>query len=176
MQDYIDKISALDGVGGVRVTPAWNGGGTVLCTIIDAEYNPASPTLTKAVQDTIDPKRDGAGIGIAPIGHSVTIDTPDTVTVNVTLHVELDSGYTWDGVKNSVENAVKDYLLELRQAWKNGKAGQETVVRISQIETRLLALTGIVDVGETMINNVAGNLTITNNDLPVIGVIARAEG
>lgn len=175
VQDYIDKVSALDGVGGVRVTPVWKGGRTVLCTIIDAEYNPASATLIKAVQDAIDPKQDGMGTGIAPIDHVVTIDTPDTVTVNVTLHVELDTGYTWDGVKTSVENAVKDYLLELRQAWKNGKSGQGTVVRISQIETRLLALTGIVDIGETQINGVTGNLTIANNDLPMIGVITRAE-
>lgn len=176
VQDYIDKVSALEGVGGVRVTPIWKGSRTVLCTIIDAEYNPASETLIKAVQEAIDPTQDGMGVGIAPIDHVVTIDTPGIATVDVTLNVELDSGYTWDSVKAGIQKVIGDYLLELRRAWKNGKSGQATVVRISQIETRLLDLNGIVDIGGTQINGVSGNLVIAGNDLPVIGVITHAQG
>ena len=69
VQDYIDKVSALDGVGGVRVTPVWNGGRTVKCTILDASYNPATSTLINSVQQAIDPTQDGSGAGIAPIDH-----------------------------------------------------------------------------------------------------------
>lgn len=174
VQDYIDKISALNGVGGVRVTPVWQGGRTVKCTIVDAEYNPASSVLVKMVQDTIDPQQDGLGTGLAPIDHVVTIDTPDTVLVNVTLAVELDTGYTWDSIKTQVESVIAGYLLELRQKWKNGKSGQETVVRVSQIETRLLALEPILDVGGTKINGATSNLNIIDNRLPMMGVVTLA--
>ena len=175
VQDYIDKVSALDGVGGVRVTSVWDGPRTVLCTILDATYGPATSTLINAVQQAIDPTQDGSGVGIAPIDHVVTIDTPDTVTVNVNVPLEFDTGYTWDNMGTIVRQTIEAYLLELRTAWKNYKSGVSTVVRISQIETRLLALTGVLDIGTTKINDVAGNLTIAGNDIPVLGVITHAD-
>lgn len=176
VQDYIDKVSAIDGVGGVRVTPVWNGGRTVLCTILDAKYNPATPTLINTVQEAIDPTQDGSGVGIAPIDHVVTIDTPNTETVNVNIHVEFDTGYSWSNMEALIRETIENYLLELRTAWKNHKTGVPTVVRISQIETRLLSLSGILDIGETQINGVSGNMTISGNDVPVLGVITHAEG
>ena len=175
VQDYIDKVSALDGVGGVRVTPVWNGGRTVKCTILDAEYNRATSTLINAVQQAIDPTQDGFGVGIAPIDHVVTIDTPANVTVNVNVTPEFDTGYSWSNMQSTIESTIAKYLLELRTAWKNYPTGTGTVVRISQIETRLLGLTGILDIGETKINGVAGNLTIAGNDIPVLGVVTNAE-
>jgi uncharacterized phage protein gp47/JayE len=55
IQDYVEKTLALDGVGGVKVYPVWNGGGTVKLVIIDTLYNPPSGTLIDAVQTAIDP-------------------------------------------------------------------------------------------------------------------------
>lgn len=174
VQDYIDKISALDGVGGVRVTPVWQGGRTVLCTIIDAEYNPASPTLIQTVQEIIDPTQDGSGVGIAPIDHVVTINTPATVAVNINVPLEFDAGYSWDNMGETIRQTIEAYLLELRQNWKNSKSGVSTIVRISQIETRLLNLSGVLDIGQTTINGVDKNLIIGGNDLPVLGAVTHA--
>lgn len=171
VQDYIDKVSAQDGVGGVRVTPVWDGPRTVECTILDATYGPASATLIASVQDVIDPTQDGSGVGLAPIDHEVTIDTPETVTVNVVTEIEFDTGYSWDNMQTAIDEAVSDYLLELRTDWKNYPSGTDTIVRISQIETRLLALNGIVDVGNTKINGTAANLTVSGNDIPVMGTV-----
>ena len=77
-------------------TPVWAGGRTVKCTILDAEYNRATSTLINTVQQAIDPTQDGSGVGIAPIDHIVTIDTPNGVTVNVNLLIEFDTGYSWN--------------------------------------------------------------------------------
>lgn len=173
VQDYIDKVSALDGVGGVRVTPVWNGGRTVKCTILNATYGPATSTLINAVQQAIDPTQDGSGMGIAPIDHVVTIDTPSEITVNVNVILEFDSGYSWSNMQSAVEAEIAKYLLELRTAWKNYTTGTATVVRISQIEIRLLSLTGVLDVSETTINGSAGNLMISGNDIPKMGTVTH---
>lgn len=175
VQDYIDKVSALDGVGAVRVTPVWNGGRTVKCTILDASYSLATSTLINAVQQAIDPTQDGSGVGIAPIDHVVTIDTPTGTTVNVNVQVEFDTGYSWDNMQTVVEGVISNYLLELRQAWKNYPTNTSTIVRVAQIETRLLATTGILDVEQTKINGNASNLTITGNGVPVMGVVTHAN-
>ena len=37
--DYVQKTNEIDGVGSTKVTPVWNGGGTVLLTILNSEYN-----------------------------------------------------------------------------------------------------------------------------------------
>lgn len=175
IKDYKEKIESISGVGGCRVTPIWQGGGTVKCTILDATYSPASQTLLDTVQETIDPTRDGSGYGLAPIGHIVTIDTAGETTINVALNIEFDSDYSWDNMISTIRETVENYLLELRADWKNYKSGQNTTVRISQVETRILAITGVLDVADTKINGVAGNCAVTDNKIPVLGVISRVQ-
>jgi len=41
--DYKLKIGAIEGVGGVKVFPVWQGGGTVKCTIIGAAFDGFAP-------------------------------------------------------------------------------------------------------------------------------------
>jgi hypothetical protein len=76
-------------------------------------------------------------------------------------------------MQTAIETVISKYLLELRTAWKNYATGTATVVRISQIETRLLALTGILDVSDTAINGTAGNLTISGNGIPKMGTVTH---
>lgn len=168
IQDYIQKTNAISGVGSTKVTPIWNGGGTVLLTILNSEYSKASSTLVDLVQNTIDPDPQGTGLGIAPIGHTVTVRTADNVTINIKTSVTCQEGYSFEGLLDEITAAMEAYLLEIRTAWANESA---SVVRISQIETRILNITGIIDVTGTKINNVASNLTLGAYEIPVLGVI-----
>ena len=169
--DYIEKTDALDGVGGTVVIPVWAGGGTVKLIIIDREFNVGTDTLVEFVQNEIDPTPQGTGTGIAPIGHKVTVVTPQEYPVNVVCDFTFAYGYTWEGVAESVENTIKDYLLELRKTWESEEGN--LVVRLSQIETRLLGLEGILDVTDTTLNGSDDNLTLTAEQLPVFGGVVN---
>ena len=71
--DYKERVNAMNGVGGVKVYPVWNGGGTVKLVIINSEFNVPSAELVGQVQTAVDPvQNSGRGVGIAPIGHVVT--------------------------------------------------------------------------------------------------------
>jgi uncharacterized phage protein gp47/JayE len=169
-QDYIQKTNAIAGVGATKVTPVWNGGGTVKLTILNSEFNKASSTLIETVQNEIDPVGySGKGYGIAPIGHIVTVDTVNEVTINISTNLTFDEGYAWNNVQEEVIAAIEAYLLELRKDWANQS---QLIVRISQIETRILAIEGIVDIANTKINNLAQNLTLGEYEIPVLGVIS----
>ena len=168
-QDYHDKVSALDGVGGVLVIPVWNGGGTVKLIITDSEYNRATPTLINSVQEAVDPSPQGTGSGIAPIGHTVTVVTPDNLTVKVSVRVTLNEGYSWSQIKPKVVSTLEAYFLELRQVWEKGNL----VIRVSQIENRILNLDGVLDVADTKLNDVAGNLAIPEDKLPILGEVVN---
>jgi uncharacterized phage protein gp47/JayE len=168
-QDYIQKTNAIPGVGSTKVTPIWKGGGTVKLTILDSGFNKASSALIDTVQKAIDPSNSpGQGLGIAPIGHIVTVDTATEVIVNITTTVTLDTGYTWGMVEPDVLAAMKAYMLEIRTDWANQN---QSYVRIAQIETRMLAIKGIIDISGTKINGLAQNLTLNNYEIPVLGAV-----
>lgn len=142
-------------------------GGTVLLTILNSEYDVPSTELIQTVQTTIDPEINaGEGYGLAPIGHVVTVKAADAVAITVKTNITFEVGYSWSNLQSSIEQAISDYLLELRKNWADMPY---LTVRISQIETRLLAISGIVDIDSTKINGSAENLTLGQYDVPVFG-------
>ena len=142
-------------------------GGTVLLTILNSDYGIASSTLLETVQNAIDPPENaGDGYGLAPIGHVVSVKSADAVQVQVKTTLTFDSGYSWSNLQNSINTAISDYLLELRKSWADTAF---LVVRVSQIETRLLSIKGIVDIDNTRINGTAENLTLGRYEVPMFG-------
>lgn len=169
-KDYIEKTNAIAGVGSTKVTPIWNGGGTVKLTILDAEFNQASSILVESVQNEIDPTNDGTGLGIAPIGHIVTVGTADEVTINIASTITFDEGFSFTSLQSQIEAVISNYLLELRQEWANLTM---VIVRIAQIETRILAIEGIVDIANTRINGTSANLTLSSFEIPTMGSVVN---
>lgn len=171
--DYKAFTKALDNIGGCKVYPAWAGGGTVKLVIIDAEYNVPSAGIVSATQDAIDPVASaGEGVGIAPIGHVVTVAAVSGVTTNIVTSVTFASGYVWADVSAEVEAAINAYLLTLKQEW-DITTDNVIVVRISQIESAILQVTGIVDVTGTTINGAGSNLILTEVQIPVLGTVTN---
>jgi uncharacterized phage protein gp47/JayE len=166
-QDYIQKTNTIAGVGSTKVTPTWKGGGTVKVTILDAEFNKASTTLINTVQTILDPvSNQGEGLGVAPIGHVVTVDTATEVVVNVASTITFATGYNWDNIKNEAIALINDYLLEIRKDWMNQTI---SYVRIAQIERSLLSIIGVVDITGTTINSLAENLELNEYQIPILG-------
>ncbi|NLO85920.1 MAG: baseplate J/gp47 family protein [Clostridiales bacterium] len=170
VHDYLEKTNAIEGVGATKVIPIWAGAGTVKLTILNSDFDKASALLIGNVQDEIDPLQDGKGSGIAPIGHIVTVDTVTEEKINVSTSIECDVGYAWQNVENMIVQVISEYLLELRKNWGNV---QSSVVRIAQIETRLLNIQGIVDVWRTSINGKTENLTLDSASIPIMGVVSN---
>lgn len=70
----------------------------------------------------------------------------------------------WSNLQSSINEVISNYLLELRKSWADSPY---LVVRISQIETRLLGIKGIVDIDSTKINGASDNLTLGKYEVPV---------
>ena len=140
-------------------------GGTVLLTILGSDFNVASNQLIQTVQQEIDPTdAPGEGYGLAPIGHIVNVKSARGVEISVKTEITFETGYGWSNLRNAIEEAIKGYLLELCKSWASTSS---LVVRIAQIETRLLQIKGIVDIGNTTINGVDKNLTLDGYEIPV---------
>jgi uncharacterized phage protein gp47/JayE len=171
--DYKLKIGAIEGVGGVKVFPVWQGGGTVKCTIIASDWSAPAPALVSEVQEAIDPTgSNGQGYGLAPIGHTVTIAGVQPVTINVETTVTLDAGVNVGQVQGPIEEVIETYLLSLRKDWASQT---QLVVRISQIESAILTVPGVVDVTGTTLNGSAANVTLDAEEIPVLGTVIVNE-
>lgn len=165
--DYKQKVNEIPGVGGVKVYPVWAGGGTVKLVIINSQYEKPSEQLVSDIQTRIDPlQNQGNGVGIAPIGHSVTVAGVGAQTVDIETEISYNSDWIWDDVREYVETAIDEYFKELSRSWDDN---ENLIVRISQLETRLLNIAGILDISGTRINGLEQNLLLDRDCIPVRG-------
>lgn len=171
--DYREKVNAITGVGGVKVYPVWNGGGTVKLTIIASDFTAPSTELISKVQTAIDPEgNQGEGLGLAPIGHTVTVTGARYADLTVASNVTFAAGWSWDNGKSQLVSAANAYLDELRKNWADSET---TVVRISQIETHLLTADCVVDVDGTTVNGDTRNIELAADEIPRLSTIGGAS-
>ena len=171
--DYREKVNAITGVGGVKVYPVWNGGGTVKLTVIASDYTAPSSELISKVQTTIDPEQNhGEGMGLAPIGHTVTVTGAKYADLTITANVTFAAGWNWENGKSQLVSAANAYLDELCKAWADSET---TVVRISQIETHLLTADCVVDVDGTTVNGDTKNIELAADEIPRLSTIGGAS-
>lgn len=178
--DYREKVNKIQGVGGVKVYPVWNGGGTVKVVFMTSEFKPPTTEFVTEVQTKLDPVvNSGQGVGIAPIGHHVTVQGATNSNIAIGLHLTFSNG-TYENYKDAIESAIDGYFLELNQAWQETQKAEignvsntGLVIRISQIESRLLNIEGIEDIQHTTLNGIEENLTLGLDELAVRGVITN---
>lgn len=148
-------------------------GGTVLITIIDSDdYGEASSALITSVQSTLDPEGNaGEGYGLSPIGHVVTVRSAAPVTLQIRVTgLAFNTGYDWNTLRQAINDTVSEYLLNLRKEWEDN---DYTVVRVSQIESRILAVEGVVDIDTVLINGSDANVTLTKYQIPWFGGVVN---
>lgn len=98
----------------------------------------------------------------------VTVEGAEETEVQIVTVIYLESGLVWDDVKQDVRNKIQDYYTELSKTWQDK---EYLVVRISQIESRILEIDGIIDVSGTILNLSPDNLILDPNNIPVWGAI-----
>lgn len=189
ISEYRQAILSIPGVGAVQVYPAnqYNGGGTCLCSIINADFGPASSALVKTVQDIICPPEDGEtapspnGYGIAPIGAAVDIVSATAITINVSCRIIFASGVE-DGLASygdEIRAAVADYIHSVAEDWGKALVSNRitypVTVYASRIIYAILTIPEVASVADLMINGASGDLTLTETaalqQVPVLGEV-----
>ena len=171
-RDYKEKTEAIPGVGSVKVYPVWKGGGTVKLVITNSENKKPSPTLVEQVQTAIDPvQNQGQGLGIAPIGHVVTVQGVTETAVNITTKITYQDDWNWSAIEGYVNSTIDAYFSQLNASWADN---ENIVVRISQIESALLGVTGVLDITGTTLNGAEQNLVIDADSIPKRGTVSAS--
>lgn len=172
--DYMEKIKAIQGIGGCKVYRTTNEegelvGGHVRCVILSSEYTAASEELVHFVQEQIDPKEcAGEGYGLAPIGHQVHVISATPVSIYIDTVLLLEAGYQFEDVKPRLEETLDCYLKGLNQTWESRN---NLILRISKIESDFLEVNGVLDIKDTKINGVEENFVLNKDSIAVRGDI-----
>lgn len=163
--DYKNKVLALQSVGGVKVYPVWNGGGTVKIVIIDMSYSKPTEAEINQLQQQIDPTQDGYGYGIAPIGHIVTVAGVDEFPCNIAMQVVTQRSSDESYIQKELSSAFEEYFKELSMTWEENSP---LTIRISHLESSALDIAGVIDVMNCTINGKDSNITLGEDEIPVL--------
>ena len=177
--EYVnDWVLPISGVGACQIYPVWDGGGTVKISVVDSEYNPVSSEFLDSIKETLDPTDyEGTGIGLVPIGHTVTVVTPNEITVPIEITIALGVGYTLDDVETIINDALESLVEDLRAKWGewNKISQYSCVLYQSYIISALISIEGVVNVTDVLINNIDSDYTFIENattqELPKLGTV-----
>lgn len=186
---YRNTILAIEGVGAVQIYPAnaYNGGGTVLCSILDSEYTPAEEGLVERVQSIICPAEDEGtapspnGYGYAPIGAQVTVTSGTALPLDITCDVEFQSDVQ-DGVsvyQTQIEQKIREYLSSVASTWGNALTSYQisypVTVYAARIVAAILTIPQIVNVTNLQINGSKSDVHCTETaqlqQVPTLGTV-----
>lgn len=182
---YRQWAKKIPGIGGVQVYPVWAGGGTVKLSIIDTDYNSCSSEFCQTILEKFDPENSGGetglGLGIAPIGHKVTVSTPLPRTINVSGKITLLPGYKLETLLPQIKLALEEYLLSLRQAWENSddENNYSVIVYLGRINFAILNVKGVSSAYELKLNGTDTDIRLTETsslqEIPVLGTVSLDE-
>lgn len=182
---YRQWAKEIPGIGGVQVYPVWAGGGTVKLSIIDTDYNSCSSEFCQTILEKFDPENSGGktglGLGIAPIGHKVTVSTPLPRTINVSGKITLLPGYKLETLMPNIKASLENYLLSLREAWENSddENNYSVTVYLGRINFAILNVKGVSSAYELKLNEKDTDIKLTETsslqEIPVLGTVSLDE-
>lgn len=165
---YIVRAKEVDGVMGARCIPIWNGVNTVKVVIIGNDYKPADSELVKAVQNYIDPNKNGDGSGTAPIGAVTTVVSATSVEVGIEITGLKCSDYTHvDDVKQLIKENLDRYIKSI--------VFKQDYISVAKIASVIMQANGVEDYSNLTVNGGHTKITLKNDECPVLGGVYYAE-
>ena len=176
IKDYKDYVESISGTSEPKVYPVWDGGGTVKLSILDSQYNAITQEFQDEIKEIIDPEEyEGQGVGIAPIGHKVTVVTPTEVTINIEADVDLDT-VTIGQIQTQVEEYLEEYMYSIRKDWVRN---DYTSVYIAQIISSIMKVSGVKNVTNVTLNGEESDINLENTEIeqfiPILGTVVLNE-
>lgn len=171
--DYRRYMQEIEGVGQVKIFPVWNGGGTVKLSFVNSDNSIPSDEFVDEVQTEIDPiVNSGEGIGLAPIGHHVTVTKPVKYKINIDVYVDVNANYSLSNVQDEIIKRINDYILEVQNSWQDSEI---LTIYLSKVIAYSLLVTGIDNVARVIINDEQADLQLEETaqlqQFPVIGEV-----
>ena len=153
---YEEWAKAVAGVGDAKVYPAWDGPLTVKVVVIDSNKRAADPTLIDAVEASIEIER--------PFGATVTVISAVEKDINISATLTILDQYSKPAVIDIITAKIVDYL--------KSAAFTTDFVSYAKIGGLIIETEGVVDYANLLLNTAAANVTLLDDEIPVIGTVS----
>ncbi|RTE05545.1 baseplate J/gp47 family protein [Paenibacillus whitsoniae] len=151
---YKQWATEVSGVGDAKVTPLWDGPGTVKVWLLDPDKRAPAAGVVTAAADHIN--------SVQPIGATVTVVAAPEVAIDVSVDVTLSSG-TLVSAQADILAGLTAYLKEL--------AFVDPIVRYVRIANIVLEAAGVQDYTALTVNGGTANVTISDGSVAVPGTV-----
>lgn len=145
----------VEGVGGVKVFPLWNGNGTVKVVVVNSALEEADEPLLQRVRDYIEQVR--------PIGATVTVKSATPKEITITGKARISKNVDFDKVKTDFERDIKEYFKKV--------GFKQNYVSYAQLGNILLNVEGVNDYDNLKINTGAINIALAEEEIPKLKAI-----
>lgn len=153
--DYYNWAMECEGVGAAKVFPLANGPGTVKVIVADANMSAAGTGLLQTVKNHIEELR--------PIGADVTVASVVEKAVNVSADIRLQAGRNLGTVQEAFRTSLAAYLRK--------EALDMSYASMAHIGNLLLGTDGIEDYSKLLLNGVSENVTLSDEEIAVVGTV-----
>lgn len=150
---YEQWAKEVQGVGGVKVIPRWNGVLSVKVIIVDVVGLPASEYLVNNTIEHIDKEK--------PFGATVTVISAASKIIDISVSLTLSEGYEDSAVKSDIKDNVSEYLQSV--------AFKVPYISHAKIGSIILETDGVLDYVDLKVNLSAGNVAVGEEEVAVIG-------
>lgn len=140
----------VEGVGGVKVFPLWNGAGTVKVVIVNSKIQTADEELLQRVRTYLEEVR--------PIGATVTVKSATNKNISITGTAKVSKNVNFEEVQNTFEKEVIEYLKKV--------GFKQNYVSYAQIGNILLNVQGVNDYSNLQINGGVLNIQLQEEEIP----------
>ena len=152
---YQQWALAVDGIGGAKVTPTWDGSGTVKVLVVGNDREPVDSTIVDNCAAYIEEQR--------PIGATVTVLSATARAINVAASITVDSSTTKAAVQTAFQTALDAYLKSI--------AFSKYTLIYNRVAMMLMDIDGVTDYASLTVNGGAVNIAIGDDEVPVLGTV-----
>lgn len=165
--DYRGWAMEVPGVGEAKIVELEAGPGTVGVTVVDSNFEGASPKIVEDVKAAIQAKR--------PVGASVTVTAAGELEISVVAVVSL-SGASTGEVKAELEKRLRAYLQELiqqkcRSIYYDPVSDVPYTLYYNRVLALLLTIDGVQTFTTLTVNDGTADLSIPASSVPVLGEV-----
>lgn len=157
-QAYINWATSVPGVGRAIAYRLYGGSNSVVVevAIVDADGGwPSGTDLRDAVQEAIDPNKNGDGSGLGPMGVQVNVRNAFPAPANISVHLEYTSGASASAVQAEIQQRVWDYYHSISLV--------EYVVKYSRIAEIISGTPGVLNYSNLKLNGGTTNVELATS-------------
>lgn len=152
---YEQWAKEVQGVGTVRVTPLWEGPGTVKVLIAGPDRRPVDETVVAACAAHLEEVR--------PIGAAVTVRSARGLPVDVAARLTLEPGAAKETVEAKFRESLEDYLGQLAL-----RAREVTYHRVGYL---LMDTPGVRDFSDLTLGGRGESVALEEDQVPLCGEV-----